>query len=96
MSYAPDQIAMCRPAAWLVDNMLKGTMPGEIPVEQPTTLALRINRKVADALGLMFPDGLLSVIERILCRLLMLWTARPPAREAIDVGAVEAPTIRRS
>jgi putative ABC transport system substrate-binding protein len=66
MSYAPDQIAMCRPAAWLVDNILKGTMPGEIPVEQPTTLALRINRKVADALGLMFRYGLLSVIERIM------------------------------
>jgi len=50
-------------------------MPGEIPVERPTTLALRINRKVADALGLMFPYGLLSVIERILCPLLMLlWT----------------------
>ena len=55
---------MGRPAAWLVDNILKGSMPGEIPVEQPTTLELRINRKVADALGLMFPNGLLSVIER--------------------------------
>jgi ABC-type uncharacterized transport system substrate-binding protein len=55
---------MGRPAAWLVDNILKGTMPGEIPVEQPTTLKLRINRKVADALGLMFPNGLPSVIER--------------------------------
>jgi hypothetical protein len=30
------------------------------------------------------------------CLLLMLWTAPPPARSAMDVGAVKAPTIRRS
>jgi ABC-type uncharacterized transport system substrate-binding protein len=59
---------MDRPAAWLVDNILKGTMLGERPVEQPTTLELRINRKVADALGLMFPYGLLSVLVAAIAR----------------------------
>src|SRR5262249_49300344 len=37
-----------------------------------------------------------SNLLRCICRLLMLWTAPPPARECHDVGAARAPTIRRS
>jgi putative tryptophan/tyrosine transport system substrate-binding protein len=66
MSYGPDQIAMCRRAASFVDKILKGTKPGEIPVEQPTRLELRINRKVADALGLSVPPSLLATADELI------------------------------
>jgi putative ABC transport system substrate-binding protein len=66
MSYGPDQIAMCRRAAWLVEKILKGAKPGEIPIEQPTKLELRINRKAADALGLVIPYPLLASADEVI------------------------------
>ena len=52
-------------------------------------------------LGLFFLEASASHLSRLLkaqarCRLMMLWTAPPPARECHDVGAAKAPTIRRS
>lgn len=65
MSYGPDQIAMCRRAASLVDKILKGIKPSEIPVEQPTRLELRINLKTAKALGLTVPPTLLTIADEV-------------------------------
>ena len=65
MSYGPDQVAMCRRAAALVDKVLKGSKPSEIPVEQPTRLELRLNQKTAAALGITIPSTLLAIAEEI-------------------------------
>ena len=48
-----------RRSAHLVDKILKGTHPGEIPVEQPTKFELVINRRAAKRLGLTIPESLL-------------------------------------
>ena len=63
MSYGPDQVAMCRHVPVLVDKILKGAKPGELPVEQPTKLQLFINLKVASAIGLSVPPVLVVLAD---------------------------------
>ena len=55
MSYGPNFRVLFRRAAELVDNILHGTNPADIPVEQPTKFDLVINLKTARALGLDDP-----------------------------------------
>jgi putative ABC transport system substrate-binding protein len=60
ISYGPDQPAMERRAAVLLDKILRGTKPADIPVEQPTKFELVINLKTAQALGLTVPPSLIA------------------------------------
>jgi putative ABC transport system substrate-binding protein len=55
MSYGPNIADLFRRAADFVDKILRGTKPGEIPVEQPTKFDLAINLTTAKALGLDVP-----------------------------------------
>jgi putative tryptophan/tyrosine transport system substrate-binding protein len=59
MAYGPNNDEMFRYAASFIDKILKGTKPGDLPVEQPRTFELIINLKTAQALGLTIPPSLL-------------------------------------
>lgn len=66
MSYGDDQIERNRRAAILVDKILKGANPAELPFEQPTKFYFAINRKTAHALGLNIPQELLLSADKVI------------------------------
>jgi putative ABC transport system substrate-binding protein len=66
MSYAQSFESDGRDAARLVDKLLKGTPPAEIPTEQPMTFELALNLKTAKALGLTIPPIVLMRAVRVI------------------------------
>ena len=65
MSYGADRAEPYRPVASLVDKVLKGTKPADLPVEQPTKFELVINLKTAKALGLTIPPVVMMRAEKV-------------------------------
>jgi putative tryptophan/tyrosine transport system substrate-binding protein len=66
ISYSYDAAAQFGQAASYVDRILKGTMPGELPVQGPTRFELAINLKTAKALGITVPDKLLGTADKLI------------------------------
>ena len=66
MSYGPDRIEPYQRAAAMVDKILKGTKPAELPVEQPTKFEFIINLKAAKQISLTIPQSVLYRADKVI------------------------------
>ena len=66
LSYGHDILALFKRAATLVDRILKGTKPADIPVEQVNVYELVVNQRTARALGIELPRSLILQATRVI------------------------------
>lgn len=66
ISYGIDQTELVREAASYVDRILRGTNPGELPVQLPIKYQLVINLKTANALGLTVPNSMQLLADEVI------------------------------
>ncbi len=66
MAYGANEIEQFRRAAYVVDKILKGAKPAELPIELPKKFELVINLKTAKEIGVTIPDKMLTWADRII------------------------------
>lgn len=66
VAYAPDPVAQYRRAATIVERILNGARPADLPMEQPTKFELVVNLKTAKALAITIPPSVLARADRII------------------------------
>ena len=66
ISYSTDFDDLFRQAAVYVDKILRGTNPGDLPVQQAVKFKLGVNLKTAEALGLTVPPLILAQADEVI------------------------------
>ena len=66
IGYGPNFAALWRRPADYVARILRGAMPGELPIEQPTVFEFAVNLKTAKALGLTIPESVLQSADEVI------------------------------
>jgi putative ABC transport system substrate-binding protein len=66
VSYASDDVANFRRAAYYVDRILKGAKPADLPVEQPMKFEFVINLKTAKQIGVIIPQSVLYRADKVI------------------------------
>jgi putative ABC transport system substrate-binding protein len=66
MAYGTSRRDMHRRAAALVDKILRGAKPADLPVEQATTFEFAVNLKAAKSLGYAVPQSLLVRADEVI------------------------------
>jgi len=66
LAYGPNPAELFRRAAALVDQLLKGAKPADLPIERPSKFDLIINLKTAQVLGLTIPTSVLSRADEVI------------------------------
>ena len=66
IGYGPSLDQLADRTARFASSLLRGTMPADLPVEQPTKFELVINLKTAKAMGMTVPEALLARADRVM------------------------------
>jgi putative ABC transport system substrate-binding protein len=66
MSYGANRLEQARRAAYIVDKILKGAKPAELPVELPKSFELVVNLKTAKEIGITIPPRVLAWADRVI------------------------------
>jgi putative ABC transport system substrate-binding protein len=66
VAYFPENVDLYQRATSIVDKVLKGARPADLPVEQPTRFELVLNLKTARAIGLAVPTPMLQRADEVI------------------------------
>ena len=66
ISYGPDEVELDRQLVLIIDRILRGAKPADLPVQQPRKFELGVNLKVAKALGIKVPTSLLLRADKVI------------------------------
>ena len=66
VAYGQDIRRLYDRTAYFIDRILRGTKPGDIPIEQPARFELWVNRRAAKAIGITLPQALLVQADRVI------------------------------
>ena len=66
LAYGPRQLLCYRHVVSLVDKILRGAKPADLPIEQPSKFELAVNLKTASALGMTIPPALLLRADEVI------------------------------